>query len=154
VNGCAPLEEENLDPSTQIVALRGYNTGTLLVKKSPFTEEEMATLRTFSEEKAFDLAFGPGLDDADINRYNILPEPVMMLTSIDTISCRSRFISKHSKIYYQRLPVKISIMSILTLCNPQQMTILSSDITSNGHSWMIFSARWASPGSPLAVRDT
>jgi len=84
------LEEENLDPSTQIVALRGYNTGTLLVKKSPFTKEEMATLRTFSEEKAFDLAFGPGLDDADINRYNILPEPVYFQTFQNLLSATPR----------------------------------------------------------------
>jgi len=84
------LEEQSLDPSTQIVALRGYNTGTLLVKMSPFNKEEMATLRAFSEEKAFDLAFGPGLDDSDINRYNVLPEPVYFQTFQNLLSANPR----------------------------------------------------------------
>ncbi|MEA3327593.1 MAG: hypothetical protein U9R53_09880 [Chloroflexota bacterium] len=84
------LEGQNLDPSTQIVALRGYNTGTLLVKRSPFTSEEIETLRIFSEEKAFDLAFGPGLDASDINRYNILPEPIYFQTFQSLLSTNPR----------------------------------------------------------------
>jgi len=74
------LEEENLDPTQQIVAMRGYNTGTLLVKKSPFRGEELRQLWEFSDTKAYDLVFGPGLDASDINQNNILPEPVYYQT--------------------------------------------------------------------------
>lgn len=70
------LEEAGLDPVTQITAMRGYNTGTLLIKKSAFTDNEMANIRKFAEERAFDLVFGPGVTSDEINRYNILPKPV------------------------------------------------------------------------------
>lgn len=70
------LEDQGSDPHTDIIALRGYNTGTLLIKNGAFTQAEMETVRAFSAAKAFDLVFAPGLDPAEINHHNILPEPI------------------------------------------------------------------------------
>jgi hypothetical protein len=74
--GVTALEELGLDPHTQIIATRGYNTGTLLIKKTPFTEPEVDAVRQFAGQKAFDLVFAPLLNASDLNRFNILPEPI------------------------------------------------------------------------------
>lgn len=73
------LQRQGMDPQTRIVALRGYNTGTLLVKRQPFQADEMRVIRQFANEKAYDLAFGPGLKKSDLNKFNILPEPVYFM---------------------------------------------------------------------------
>jgi hypothetical protein len=70
------LERSGDIPGEQIVALRGYNTATLLVKRSPFTPEELKTIRSFASERAFDLFYAPDLLPVEVNRYNVLPEPL------------------------------------------------------------------------------
>jgi hypothetical protein len=48
----------------------------LFVKKSPFTDAEIEELKEFSSEKAFDLVYLPGISLEEVNRYNILPQPI------------------------------------------------------------------------------
>lgn len=69
------IEAEGGDPAEQIVAFRGYMTLTLLAKKTPFTSEELATIRQFAADRAFDLVYAPDIQPTEVNRYNILPEP-------------------------------------------------------------------------------
>ncbi len=95
------LEEESFDPGEQIVALRGYNTGTLLVKKSAFNSEEMRIIREYSEDKAFDLVFCPGLNASEINQNNILPEPVYYQTFQDLLTTNPR------KDFYKAFPYEV-----------------------------------------------
>ena len=68
------LENEGLDPWGQIAAIRGYNLGTLFVKRTPFLEEELDEVRVFTESRAFDLVYLPGIQPGESNRFNILPE--------------------------------------------------------------------------------
>ena len=68
------LENEGLDPWGQIAAIRGYNLGTLFVKRTPFLEEELDEVRAFAESRAFDLVYLPGIQPGESNRFNILPE--------------------------------------------------------------------------------
>lgn len=70
------LEQSGADSRQGIVALRGYNTATLYVKKSGFTHVELTALRAFAREMAFDLVFAPDIHPEEVNRFNILPEPV------------------------------------------------------------------------------
>ncbi|MBW6466318.1 MAG: hypothetical protein K0B06_07445 [Brevefilum sp.] len=74
--GVTALEELGLDPHTQIIATRGYNTGTILIKKTPFTQTEVDFVREFSAQKAFDLVIAPTFETSQLNRFNILPEPI------------------------------------------------------------------------------
>ena len=69
-------EEKGLDPRENIIAIRGYNTGTLLVKKSPFTMDEISRIKSFAQDKAFDLVSMPNLTEKEVNQYNILQEPI------------------------------------------------------------------------------
>ena len=68
------LEENGLEPSQRIAALRGYNLGTLFVSNTPFTEEDLNEIRAFAESRAFDLVYLPGMQAGENNRFNILPE--------------------------------------------------------------------------------
>jgi hypothetical protein len=70
------LERLGEDPKAQIVAFRGYNSLTLLVKNGPFAKAELVTLREFAAGRAFDLVYAPDMRLEEANRYNILPEPV------------------------------------------------------------------------------
>lgn len=70
------LEREQADPRQQIVALRGYNSATLLIKRSAFTPSELRQVREFAAGRAFDLVFAPDLRPDEVNQFNILPEPV------------------------------------------------------------------------------
>lgn len=70
------LEESGYpNPAQQLAAFRGYATMTILVKNAPFTAEELATLRHFAEERAFDLVYLPDLRPEERNRHNILSAP-------------------------------------------------------------------------------
>ena len=69
------VERTGGNPAQQIVAFRGYNTGTVLVKRTPFREAEIAALRAFLDARAFDLVWAPKMREADANRHNILAEP-------------------------------------------------------------------------------
>ena len=63
-------------PDKQIVLIRSWQTSTLIVKNGIFTEQELARLQLFCEQRAFDLAYTPRLTLAQVNRFNILAEPV------------------------------------------------------------------------------
>jgi SAM-dependent methyltransferase len=70
------VERSGGDPHAQIVATRGYNTATILVKNGQFSAQELQTARDFSGQRAYDLVYAPGMLAEEANRYNILPEPV------------------------------------------------------------------------------
>jgi hypothetical protein len=70
------LQGMGLDPRERIVALRGYNTATFLIKVRPFRAQELAIIRRFAGERAYDLSYAPGIRSEETNRYNILAQPV------------------------------------------------------------------------------
>jgi spermidine synthase len=62
-------------PEQHLALLRSWSTTTLLVKRSPFSLEEIAGIRRFARERSFDLAYLPGLTPQEANRYSLLNEP-------------------------------------------------------------------------------
>ena len=91
------LERSAADPHQQIVALRGYNTATLLVKHSPFTARELEQIKDFAAERAFDLVYAPGIRPQETNRFNILSESVyyQAFSSLLEIQPRQAFYSSY-----------------------------------------------------------
>lgn len=63
------------DPGRHLLLIRGWQTGTLLVKNGVFSEAEIEAAKAFCSERAFDLAWYPGISAAEVNRYNVLREP-------------------------------------------------------------------------------
>ena len=62
-------------PAQRLALIRGWQTGTLLVKNGEFTETEIATIRDFAEARSFDVEWLPGLTREESNRYNVLDQP-------------------------------------------------------------------------------
>jgi len=91
------LENHGIDPDVNIIALRGYNTGTILVKKNYFQLEEIEKVRSFAREKAFDIVLMPTLKAEEVNQFNVLPEPVYYQTfnNFLTSTPRDDFYSKY-----------------------------------------------------------
>ncbi|MDW8326464.1 MAG: hypothetical protein RMK99_07860 [Anaerolineales bacterium] len=84
------LEQNGLDPTTRLVAFRGYNTATLLVKTRPFSAAELEAIRDFAAGRAFDLIYAPGLRAEESNRYNIQPEPIYFQTFTALLAAKPR----------------------------------------------------------------
>src|SRR5687768_8051366 len=80
------LEEQNADPRTQLIAFRGFNTGTILLKNGAFTTDELSSIRTLVAERAFDLTYAPGIQPDESNQYNILPESKYYQTYINLLN--------------------------------------------------------------------
>jgi hypothetical protein len=73
----APLEGLNVShPEQHISAIRTFQTITLLVKKSPFSNRDNDTIKDFCDKLGFDIIYFPGIEPTDLNRYNVLPQEV------------------------------------------------------------------------------
>lgn len=74
------LEKNGISsPRKQIALIRSWQTSTLVVKNGIFTAHELAVLQQFCIERAFDLAYTPTLTEDQVNRFNILSEPMFYL---------------------------------------------------------------------------
>jgi hypothetical protein len=96
------IERSSGDAKSQIAAMRGYNTATMLLKNSPFISEELQVLRDFTGERAFDLTYIPGIKPEETNIYNILIEPIYYQTYTDLLNAPSR------ADYYASYPFNVS----------------------------------------------
>jgi hypothetical protein len=79
------MEKSDIDVKNCIVAFRGYNLGTLLIKKQPFTEQELQTIRIFLSDYSFDLVYSTDVKEDEINTNNILQEPIYYQAFTDLI---------------------------------------------------------------------
>jgi hypothetical protein len=69
------VERARGDPQASIVALRSYQQILVLVRRGPFTQEELGVIRAFAAPRAFDLVYLPGIRSDEVNRYNVMPQP-------------------------------------------------------------------------------
>lgn len=63
------------NPGAQLMFLRSWQTGTLLIKNSPITIGEIEALKTFTHARSFDIDWYPGIHSDETNRFNRLAEP-------------------------------------------------------------------------------
>jgi len=76
------------DPEKHLVFIRSWKTGTTLIKKSPFTEGQITTVREFCRKRCFDLAYCPGISRDETNKFTILsdPQPLYYDTCMSVLS--------------------------------------------------------------------
>lgn len=65
------------DTAARIGSLRGWMTTTVVVKREPFSDNDLAKIRKFCEERSFDIGFLPGIGETEVNRFNILERPYL-----------------------------------------------------------------------------
>jgi len=85
-------------PEQHIAAIRSFQTITLLLKESPFSPQDISTVKDFCNRLGFDVVYFPGIDPADLNRYNVLPREVYYeaFTSILSTSEREGFLANYT----------------------------------------------------------
>ncbi|UCH42030.1 MAG: SAM-dependent methyltransferase [Gammaproteobacteria bacterium] len=69
----AALERSGMgDAGQHLLLIRGLQTTTLLIKKGTISGTDIERLRTFCRQRAFDLAYYPGMPASEANRHNRL----------------------------------------------------------------------------------
>ena len=70
------LEEMGFaNPAEQLVFIRGWMTGTFLVKRKCYESFELDAIRKFCKDRKFDVVWLPDIDEKEVNIYNHFPEP-------------------------------------------------------------------------------
>lgn len=67
---------DGLEPAQQLAMIRGWRTGTLLIKKGAFDTVDRGAIQNFCRERSFDIAYYPQMPELEANRYNQLTEPI------------------------------------------------------------------------------
>lgn len=93
----AALQQSGRSTPEQYLALiRGWQTSTLLVKKSVFNQHELKAIAVFASTRGFDLAYLPGLQISAANRFNILQQPYFYMGATALLGAqRNRFIEQY-----------------------------------------------------------
>ncbi len=79
-----------------LVMIRSWQSATLLVKKSPFTGEEISRVKKFCQQRLFDLVYYPGMERQEANRFNILRRPYFYDGAVSLVGGESEnFISRY-----------------------------------------------------------
>ena len=68
-------------PENNIAWIRSWNTATLLLKNTALTAKEINKVRDFSLSRSFDLAWLPGISPFEVNKHQLLQEPVFYLAA-------------------------------------------------------------------------
>lgn len=66
------LQSAGGDAGLHIVAVRSFSTMLILAKAEPFEATEVDAVKTFAEERQFDLVHVPGMTESESNRFNVL----------------------------------------------------------------------------------
>ncbi|MCO6413950.1 MAG: hypothetical protein J5I92_14510 [Thiogranum sp.] len=69
------------DPGKRLALIRSWQTSTLLIKNGDFTRTETEGLRRFCRQRSFDVSWYPGIDAAEVNRYNVMAQPQLYLAA-------------------------------------------------------------------------
>ena len=67
---------EGIGPAAEHLAwIRSWNTSTLVASRAPFSAAEIAAVRSFARDRAFDLVHVPGMEAHEANRFNVMERP-------------------------------------------------------------------------------
>ena len=66
------------EPGRQLALIRGWDTTMLLVKNGALGERDVERIRASSQERSFDPIYYPGIRADEVNRNNVLQQPVLL----------------------------------------------------------------------------
>jgi hypothetical protein len=73
--GIAALEELGVtEPGENVAAIRSWGSITILLKRTSFTQDEIAAIKSFSRDKNFDLLYYPGIKESESNIFVRMPD--------------------------------------------------------------------------------
>jgi hypothetical protein len=68
-------------PENNIAWIRSWNTATLIIKNGALTKSDSQRVRDFAAARAFDLAWLPDITEEEVNRYQLLQQPIFFLAA-------------------------------------------------------------------------
>ena len=89
------------DAGQRLLLIRGWQTSSLLIKNGRFTAAELAAVKAFCAQRSFDLAYAPGLQLEQTNRYNVLRQPVFFQAATALLGTERDNFIRHYKFNLQ-----------------------------------------------------
>jgi MFS family permease len=84
------------DPGARLALIRSWKTATLVIKNGALTAGEIAAIKEFCRTRSFDLAWYPGMQPAEADRYNRLDQPYFYEGAAALLgSAREEFIERY-----------------------------------------------------------
>jgi hypothetical protein len=74
------------DPGRHLAFVRSWNNATILVTRSPFTENQVEAVRRFCMDRGFDLCYCPGICAEETNRFTVLDREVYYEAALAILS--------------------------------------------------------------------
>ncbi len=78
------------DPGNNMAWIRSWNTATLIIKNGALAEDEIKRIRDFSTARAFDLAWLPDVKADEVNRFQLLQQPIYYMAATSLLSTSSK----------------------------------------------------------------
>lgn len=88
-------------PADVLLAFRSIQTMTVIVQPDGWTASELELVRSFLEDRRFDLVWAPDVVPEEVNRFNRLPEPSYYEETNDLLHATDR------KVYFANYPFAI-----------------------------------------------
>lgn len=79
-----------IEPGQTLVAWRGINTLTAMVKPTGWSQSELEQVRSFLASRRFDLVWAPDITLNEVNQFNLLPEPAYYQAMLSLLDPKSR----------------------------------------------------------------
>ncbi len=91
------LEESGVTkPGEHLALIRSWKTATLLIKKAPFTPQDVTAIEAFCEQRSFDISYHPQMTLQQANRFNLLQQPYLYLGTAALLGdSRDEFVAQY-----------------------------------------------------------
>ena len=76
-------------PGNNIAWIRSWNTATLVIKNGALSAADNKRIREFSTARAFDIAWLPDIKENEVNRYQLLQQPIYYMAASSLLSSSS-----------------------------------------------------------------
>ncbi len=73
-------------PGNRMAWIRSWNTATLIIKNADLSETDIQRIRAFSTTRSFDIAWVPGIEAHEVNRHQLLQQPVFFMAATALLS--------------------------------------------------------------------
>ncbi len=78
------------DPTRHLAFVRSWNTGTIILSRSPLADRQIHAIRAFADERGLDLSYLPGIEPEDTNRFTILEDEIYHQAALAVLSDERR----------------------------------------------------------------
>jgi hypothetical protein len=78
------------NPGNNMAWIRSWNTATLIIKNGALSKQEGKLIRDFCTARAFDVAWLPDIKQEEVNRYQLLQQPIYYMAASSLLSSASK----------------------------------------------------------------